>query len=250
MASLNLTADKIQSPDLSRDNNTQRQGDGSFDAEFQSAQQALEKKKTYSLFAPWAELQKMFNFSPLEFNFDFSAGKIENDFNKETPEPQKIKTQSAKPEEREDVKAAELPKQTAVFKITKQELIKNTPLPVAPYALPNPYFNGNSSVKLMTKSDLKMVIDDIVEKIELLKVGRRSELNMALNYENLGDLLLNLTLKNGMISIQISAAQNETKRSLEQNLSELESALKSAKINLKDLIVTEVKNGDQPKHTG
>jgi hypothetical protein len=246
VVSLNLTADKIESPGLSGNNNTQRQGDGSFDSELQSARHALEEKKTYSLFAPWAEVQKVFNLIPLEFKFDFNANKIGDEVKKNNPEPEKVKTDAVKPEDRKEIKVVELPKETAVFKIAKEEFIKNAPLPVAPYVLPNAYI---TTAKFMTKSDLKIIIDDIVEKIELMKVGRRTELNMALNYENLGDLLLNLTLKNGMVSIQISAAQSETKRSLEQNLSELESALKSAKINLKDLTVLEVKNGDQSKHT-
>jgi len=242
VVSLNLTANKIEAPSLSRDDNTQRQGDGSFDRELEAAKNKL-------LVAPWAEVQKMFNITPLEFKFDFNANKIENEVQKDTREPQQVKTDRAKSETGKETKTAELPKTAAMIKISKDTLAKNIPLPVSPFAFPASYLGDNASLPV-TKSDMKMVIDDIVEKIELMKVGRRSELNMALNYENLGDLLLNLTLKDGMVSIQISAAQNDTKKSLEQNLSELESALKSAKINLKDLTVTEVKDGDQSKHPG
>ena len=84
----------------------------------------------------------------------------------------------------------------------------------------------------------------------IIKINRRTELSMALSYKNLGDLTLLLSLKNGFVSVQIAAAQAETKKSLEENLSELESALKNAKINIEDIKILEVKNDNHSNRPG
>ena len=244
MVSPNVSVNNIESPGRSRDNNAQRRGDGSFDTELETA------RKKISLIAPWAEIQKIFNIIPLEFNFDFNAGKIEDNTPKKYSEPDKVKAESAKTEKEIKTQVQESTKTISCFKITKETFKGNLPSPLPFYPIPTLGYANGTSFKPITKEDLQLMIDEIVEKIELLKVNRRTELNMSLSYENLGDLTLLLSLKNGFISIQIAAAQAETKKSLEENLSELESALKNAKINLEDIKIVEVKNDNHSNRPG
>ena len=244
MVSPNVSVNNIESPGLSRDNTAKRQGDGSFDAELETA------RKKISLIAPWAEVQKIFNIIPLEFNFDFNAGEIEDNVPKKYSEPDKVKAESAKTEKEIKTQVQENTKTISYFKITKETFKENLPSPLPFYPIPAPGLANGTSFKPITKEDLQMLIDEIVEKIEILKINRRTELNMSLSYENLGDLTLLLSLKNGFVSVQIAAAQAETKKSLEENLSELESALKNAKINIADIKILEVKNDNHSNRPG
>jgi len=242
VVSTNIAANIIESPGLSGSNNPKSRGDGSFDTELETA------KKKILLFAPWADVSKMFNIMPLEFKFDFNTSRIEESTQKKYNEPAKIKPEQSTAQK--EIKTQDEGETISIVNIPKETFKKNlpAPLPFCPIAIPG--FSYGNSAKPITKQDLQLMVDEIVEKIELLKVGRRSELNMSLSNEKLGDLTLFLSLKNGLVSVQIAAAMPETKRSLEENLSELESALKSAKISLEDIRIVEVKNGDHTKRSG
>jgi len=219
-----------------------RRGDGSFDEHLKTAEKKL-------LIAPWAEVLKVFDAVPLKFEFDFESSPIDNEVPREKPKPEPEKSSSLKPHPSSQDQAEDLPKIFSDLKVLKDMLIKNIPtshlpIPLSSFAVSNDI----SSLQAVTRSDLQLLIDEIIEKIEFLKVGRRSELNLQLSYEELGNLQLSLISKNGLVSISITASP-ETKKALENNLSELELALKEAKINLDSIKIVEVTDDRRSQHT-
>jgi len=89
---------------------------------------------------------------------------------------------------------------------------------------------------LLQSIDLQLLVDEIVSQLKMVKEKGKVELIMGLKPENLGEILLTLTSRSGMIAIQIEASE-ETKKILDQQLEKLALALKKAKINLKDIKV-------------
>ncbi len=238
---------KIESPALRANAPSNRRGDGSFDTELDTAKKQLEEKRKYSLLIPWAEVQKMFNIVPLEFKFEFAADKTEDKPRKDQPFADKIKQDNKNSHNNAEVKNDTA--NTAYYNLTKEALKKNLPTTTAQYqaSIPYAFLTDPSSAKALTKSDLKTVIDEIVKKIELIKTNRKAELNLSLYQENLGEMTLLLSLKNGLVSVQIAASLPGAKKILEDNLFELESALKNARISLGDLKIVEVNHGNHPK---
>jgi len=231
-------------------NTTRRQGDGSFDTELASAQNQLENKKRYSALLPWADVQKMFSLAPLEFKFEFTSNKIED-----RPRDDRQAATPVGQEERHANKEAEVkaaPADASYVAITKETLKNNMPEPATTYmgAIPANLLNDPNAARFTSKADLKMVIDEIVKKIELIKTSQKAQLNMSLYQENLGEMTLLLSLQNGLVSVQIAASQPGAKKILEDNLFELESALKNARINLDGLKIVEVNHGNHPESRG
>lgn len=242
---MNVALNNIEAPALSNDRAAGNNGDGSFDSEFAAAQKALAEKDKTSLFAPWAQVQNLFNVMPLEFKFDFNTSQTEDRPASRDNRADLVKDQTESEGRKKTIETQAESRTVSVFNIPKEVLASHTPpaLPFNPMAVP--VFQENSSAPKITKTDMKSIIDELVEKVELLKTSRSSELNMLLSYKNSGDLMLSLSLKNGQVYVQIAASQPETRKSLEDSLAELESALKSARINLKDIRIVEVKNGDR-----
>ena len=240
-------ASAIESPALQANTPSNRRGDGSFDTNLDAARKQLEEKQKYSLLVPWAEVQKMFSIIPLEFKFEFAADKIEDKPRKDQPFADKIKQDNKNTRNNAEVKNDTA--NTTYYNLTKEALKKNLPTTTAQYqaSIPYAFLTDPSSAKALTKSDLKTVIDEIVKKIELIKTNRKAELNLSLYQENLGEMTLLLSLKNGLVSVQIAASLPGAKKILEDNLFELESALKNARISLGDLKIVEVNHGNHPK---
>lgn len=90
--------------------------------------------------------------------------------------------------------------------------------------------------KLLNKLDLQFLVDQILSQVKLVKEKGKVELSVGLKPENLGEILLILTSKSGMVSIQIQAPE-ETRKLIEAQLKELELALKKAKVNLAEIKV-------------
>jgi hypothetical protein len=240
-----VAINRAESPDRSRDNDLRSRGDGSFDADLESAQKALAKKNKTPLFAPWAEVQKIFNVLPLEFKFDFDANRVE-DRPRSKENPAETKTQPGTSGRKQAIAAETTARQVSYYKVPKETLKEQTPSPLPFYPLPVPGLLWNGMPVQITKADMKMIIDEMVEKAELVKSGRSSELNLRLSYENTGEMFLSFILKNGQVTVSIAAARPETRKSLAESLSELESALKSAKINFKEIRIVEVNNDQHP----
>ena len=88
--------------------------------------------------------------------------------------------------------------------------------------------------KLLSKLDLQSLVDKILSQVNLVKTKGKVELRLGLRPQNLGEILLTLTSKSGMISIQIQAPE-ETRKLLQAELLELELALKKSGINLAEI---------------
>ena len=97
---------------------------------------------------------------------------------------------------------------------------------------------------LLSKLDLQFLIDEIISHIAMVKEKGKTELSLGLRPDNLGEIFMTLTAKSGMISIQIQAPE-ETRKLLQSNLTELELALKKAKINLDKIMIVEMKGVDK-----
>lgn len=108
-----------------------------------------------------------------------------------------------------------------------------------------PLFNqAQLGGKLLSKLDLQFLVDQIISQVKIVKDKGKAELILGLKPENMGEILLTLTSRAGMISIEIQAAE-ETRKLIGAEREKLEQALKKAKINLADLKITEIKEANQ-----
>ena len=98
--------------------------------------------------------------------------------------------------------------------------------------------------KLLNKLDLQFLVDQILSQVKLVKEKGKTELILGLKPENLGEILLTLTSRSGMVSIQIQAPE-ETRKMIEAELKELELALKKARVNLAEIKILAKKEVDQ-----
>jgi len=228
---------KTDPPSLAGETNgSDRRGDGSFDKYLEEAQNGL------PIF-PWSNLFSLFDL------------KLDMNFQQESPEDKKVdfvqkekdKNKNQNTEKTMDQLAKIEPANKSKenldyinFKLAKDILLKNLPQPSMYLGLiPNQI--SNPSTTTPSKTSIQTLIDEIAQKIEFLKKGNESQVRLTLSEENLGDMLLSLSLKNGMVSIQI-AASTETKKYFDNNISELEISLKEAKIDVESLKIVEVKN--------
>lgn len=174
-------------------------------------------------------------FVPLKFEFDFSPEKIEEP----APQPKEDKTNK-------DTDSLRIPhsefrneKQEALeTRMIKQALIANLPTFI-PFA-PSPFAASPNSSAGLTKGDMQVLIDDLVERARIFKLSQKPELNLDLKSEELGRLLLSFKNRNGGIEVTIAAADGNSKKLLDEHILELENSLKAARITLNDLRVTEI----------
>ncbi len=90
--------------------------------------------------------------------------------------------------------------------------------------------------KLLSKLDLQHLVDEIVSQVKMVQAKGRTELTLGLKPENLGEILMTLIARSGMISIEIQA-NDEVKKLIQAQLRDLEIALKKAKVNVADIKV-------------
>jgi len=100
---------------------------------------------------------------------------------------------------------------------------------------------NNVQSNVVTKANMQALIDEIVQNAKLLKINDKIELTLMLREKYFGEMNLSLLSKNGIISIQIFA-QSETKKMLEDSISDLEAALEQAHIKFDDIKISEVIN--------
>ncbi|MBI5078980.1 flagellar hook-length control protein FliK [Candidatus Saganbacteria bacterium] len=101
------------------------------------------------------------------------------------------------------------------------------------------FYQAFLSGKLQPKLDLQFLIDQIVERASIVKSKGQVEFSLILRPEELGEILLTLTSRAGLISIQIQAPA-ETKKLMDSRRLELELALKKAKLHIEDIQIREV----------
>ncbi|MEE8638471.1 MAG: flagellar hook-length control protein FliK [Candidatus Margulisiibacteriota bacterium] len=112
-----------------------------------------------------------------------------------------------------------------------QDLLMKTGWLVPNLEASPPFYLAGLEGKLLNKLDLQFLVDQILLQVKIVKEKGKVELTLGLRPENLGEILLTLTSKSGMVSIQIQAPE-ETRKLIEAELKELELALKKAKVNL------------------
>jgi flagellar hook-length control protein FliK len=228
---------QIQSsePRLFQDSYTQNNPDQSF-------QQYLEQeqRRLAFIFSPFSQ----FNFSSwLEYpEVDSSANKIDL-FSDIEQAPSQSFASKTEPNAQKDLP---LPNQAfdqiAAYSSAKsaqavlQDLLMKTGW-LAPNLEASPQFYlAQLEGKLLNKLDLQFLVDQILSQVKLVKEKGKVELSLGLKPENLGKIILVLTSKSGMVSIQIQAPE-ETRKLIEAELTELELALKKAKVNLAEIKV-------------
>jgi len=234
-----VPAQKIDSSSLQREAAPQR-GDSSFGTYLEDAQNDLERKSSLSPIMD--RIGSLLEIVPLSFKFDFKASRIEENFNQQTQPEQKTVQRDEGFKESPNQPAAESTRKNEVvisdLQAIKQALIQNIPLPL--YAPTMPLSSLSTSPTSLSKVDLQSVIDQIVEQAKLIKSNSKVQLLLGINQEELGTLLVELTSRQGLVSIQICAPE-QIKKELESCMEELKRALKDSHIRLEGIEITEVK---------
>jgi len=206
---------------LSSDNSTKNFADGSFDQLLKTAQSNL------------------LGFKKLEFKFHVVSTKQKEDVKteKEPNQTAQIETSKSKENTSEIQEKFELDNTETL----KEVLTKNIPPANITF---NGLFAGNIPAEniMLSKTNLQLIINDIIKQAKLIKSQQKTELSLSLANKELGKMFVNLVMKNGQVSINISAGTN-TKRFLEDHLEELEMALEKSEINLDSIKISEVHYG-------
>lgn len=157
--------------------------------------------------------------------------------------PENKPSQKGKPEATfTDSKNSQPLKTITDVKELKNLLIQNLPASHL-FTLPSFYFGDTFLPQPILKADLQILIDELVEQARLLKINQKVELTLNLSEETLGNILLSLTSRQGVVSIQISA-NSQTQAYLKDHQSELEMALNLAEIPVDEVKIIEI-GGDK-----
>ncbi len=226
-----------------------KRSDVSFSNALETEELRLREKEKLISSLPFSFLQNILSSVQLKFDFDFSTAAIDHDASnekhpelgvsaKENPartELNKISNSGEKAEQSGPAKLAyTMDRNTFV-----NDLLPNFRLAVGDIRLPQGLFDIRASKA--KGADLAGVIDEIVEKARIVKEGEKTELSIALKPENLGEMLLSLTMKHGAIFISIAGDQ-DMKNLFEAQRAALEASLKRANINLGGLDISSNKD--------
>lgn len=217
---------------LSVDNSSKNVADGSFDKLLTTAQNKLEKTS-------WSEIEKLFNFSQLKFDFHLLPTKKEKDLSVEKEQIPERSIETTKNKEKASVTEGKFELDNT--EKLKEVLTKNIP---SSHIVFSGLYAGNIPTEnvMLSKTDLQLVINDIIKQAKLVKSGQRTELSLSLANRELGKMFINLIMKNGQVAINISA-ESGTKKFLEDNLLELELALEQSDIGVDSIKISEVTHG-------
>ncbi len=102
------------------------------------------------------------------------------------------------------------------------------------------FFQAQIGDKLLGSFDLQALVDEITSRVSLVKDKGKVQLIVGLKPENIGEVLLTLTSKSGMISIEIQA-YDKSKKLLDSNIEELKTALNKMHIKWDKITITELK---------
>lgn len=219
-----------------------RVGDGSFKNDLNEAEQDLKSKKSNDLDFPWEQLDLILGLFPV----NLGSNKDERDprFEEKKQDEKKSGKKGILSDNKQRHNTDLDDKKTLVVadvKAIKEALIKFMPNPVNPVGIMPYTLNPTEGKPAISREDLQMLIDKIVEQAKLVKTQKRSELSLLLQENDLGKISLSLSSRDGFVSILISAPE-ELRKNLQKNISELEIALKSANIDVDKLKIMGVKN--------
>jgi len=236
---------------LSQDSSTQNTPDKPFKNYLDEEQQRL-----VNLFSPFGQFNfgSMFSYPDLNFNADklslFADTPASSYQAAEQPSHPATQQSSSQTEQAITSQIFFSNNQESIAVVDKslknafQELLMQTGW-LAPNMEANPAFlNAELKGTLLAKFDMQSLVDKIISQLEMVKDKGRSELRFGLKPENLGEILLTLSSRSGMISINI-AASDETRKIMEENLNALSAALKRAKINLENIKVSGIKEAKE-----
>jgi len=244
----------INLSEVSKDLNLRQsycQRDPSFDEKLTIEEKKLEERAKILNSFSWGAVQSIFNVVPLEFDFNINIASIENNFNhnvnhtgnkiEQTAEQENLsnwhKSQNGETAKTQ-ILASHSP-QTMEQNIILNDLLSSNDYFIGDLQIFMPFNKIAEAIKTesMSKLDLDPIIESISKHIKLIKAGGKTTIELALKPEYLGKLLLNISSKNGIVSIEIIASK-ETKEIMEKNLSTLKQALSQANINIGNLEVS------------
>lgn len=127
---------------------------------------------------------------------------------------------------------------------TLQDLLAKTGWLTPNLAASPLFYQAQLEGKLLSKLDLQSLVDQILSQVRIIKEKGKVELMLGLKPQDLGEILLKLTSRAGMVSIQIQAPEGSRKL-LEAELRELEIALKKAGVNLEKIQIRAIKEAGQ-----
>jgi hypothetical protein len=219
-----------------------------------SFEQLLEEqqKKLTLLFSPFGQYNfgSWFSYASLDTQLESATPIFSDTDQRQAREPDTSSYDSAKQSSGQEAKL-----EPSVLQFNSRDLPKSvqsqiqTLLAQNGWLTPNlealaPFLRAQMQGTLLAKLDLQSLVDEIVSRVEMVKEKGKTELTLGLHPKDLGEILLTLTSKSGMISIQIQAPE-ETRKMLEAEIKNLESALKKAKVNLLDIRVSAIKEAKE-----
>ncbi|WP_192929649.1 flagellar hook-length control protein FliK [Alkaliphilus serpentinus] len=93
--------------------------------------------------------------------------------------------------------------------------------------------------------DPQNVMNQVVDKIELLVLNQKSEMKLQLSPENLGTLTIKITIEDGVLTGKVFTANPQVKELLENNLNQLKINLGDKGINVSSLEVSVDQNNQR-----
>ena len=227
-------------PRLSPDSYAQRTSDRSFEEKLR-----LEQARLGLFFSPLSQLEGLFSYP---FSGEFKSADQASQKNiyslleeikpPATGQQNQSHTSSPTPHTPSPQTFDSLPAQASGQNFLQQILARTGWLTPNLEAKPS-FFQAFLEGKLQLKLDLQALIDQIVEKVKLVKSKGQAELSLTLKPEDLGEIILLITSRSGIVSIQIQASP-ETKKLIDSQRAELERALKKANVNFDQIQVKEV----------
>lgn len=241
--SLNMISSE---PDSSIDSRSS-QTDISFDDKLRAEELKLSEKQKLLQSLPWTYLQGLMNSGELKFDFDFSSASINENlvnFDQKRPvmESHQPETRSPRPATDQTGNSGISPATSPaklLYVVDQNSFIQNL-MANSKYAMGNlPISFSLSGIQNVEgKSiNLQLIVDELIDKIKLVKEGEKISLSLALKPEHLGEMLMNVSMRNGAIFVSIVANQ-ETRDLIEANKAILEESFKRANINLGNLDVS------------
>ncbi|MFC1495946.1 flagellar hook-length control protein FliK [Candidatus Margulisiibacteriota bacterium] len=223
MSAAQITTGRINNTALPNES-SQNRADGTFEGKLQ------------------AEIERMFDFAKLEFDFNFPTTPIE-DKTPYTEEPlnnnqAQVNVNDKKPEKQiENEQYENSNTDTLKEVLTKNIPISHLPSPISPFSLSA---MNMTNQPMVSRVDLQNLINEIVKQAKLVRSSQKTKLSLSLSQKELGNLFLDLAVKNGQVLIEIGA-NPEAKKLLEDKVSELILALQHANIEIQNIKITEVK---------
>jgi hypothetical protein len=225
---------------------TGSRGDGSFSHDLDRAQENLEKSNQINTYSRLQEI--LSSLLPLEIKFSAPA----NEF-PEKKAPSYLEKFDESSEFSKNQRTYQTNNDNNIFIVKETEKIKEAlmqNIPKQHFSLSafSPFYNGQLQSLNASQIDMQILIDEIVSQAKLIKTNSKTKLELLLNEETLGNILLSITSQKGKVIIHI-AAFPEIKKLLDKEINTLEESLKRAKIEVEEIKVTEVKKYD-PKSAG